>query len=280
MMIPPAKSTMIQTLLTVMRNREIARNIFEIKLRGDISAIKKPGQFVNIKVPGFSTRRPLSVCDVTAPENNAAIAEVTDAQRGRSGVVTLIYKVLGEGTRALSQIGEGERLDVLLGLGNGFDVSRSGSDPVLIGGGVGVPPLFLLARRLVECGVTPRVLLGFNTASEVFYEKEFRALGCDVRVCTVDGSAGETGLVTTALTQLAQEEPISYVYACGPHPLLEAIAALDVAPGELSFEERMACGFGVCMGCSFRAADGGYRRLCVEGPVVRVEEMAWNSDCE
>ncbi|TBW21606.1 dihydroorotate dehydrogenase electron transfer subunit [Arcanobacterium bovis] len=254
---------MIQTMLTVTSNREIASNIYEITLRGDVSAIKNPGQFVNIKIPGFATRRPLSVCNVT------------DSDGTQSGVVTLVYKTFGDGTRALARMEKETRLDVLLGLGNGFDVSRSGSDPVLIGGGVGVPPLFLLARRLVERGITPTVILGFNTASEVFYEAEFRTLGCTVRTCTVDGSAGETGLVTTALAELAQHRALSYIYACGPNAMLKAIAQLDVAPGELSFEERMACGFGVCMGCSFQVADGGSRRLCVEGPVVRTQDVVW-----
>lgn len=250
---------MKQDELTVVSNRLIAANTFEICLRGDVRAIRQPGQFLNLKIPGFMTRRPLSICDLSIEDD-----------RG-TGVVTLIYKIVGDGTQTLARIGVGEKIDCLIGLGTGFNPKRSGKHPLLIGGGVGAPPLFLLARTLIEAGTDPTVIMGFNSADEIFYEDEFRELGCEVVVTTADGSSGVQGLVTTPLPEFKG----TYIYACGPNPMLAAIAKASDLPGEFSFEERMGCGFGACMGCVRPTVDGGYKRMCVEGPVMKKEELVW-----
>ena len=244
---------MKQVTYTIIENIPLTDNVYRMVLRGDTSAITAPGQFVNIQLDGLYLRRPISVCD---------------AEDGR---LTLIYKVVGKGTDALSRMNAGEKLDVLTGLGNGYDLSRAGDAPVLIGGGVGVPPLYLLAKKLLSQGKRVSVCLGFNAASEIFYEEEFRALGCAVKVSTVDGSHGEKGFVTGILPA----EP-SYYYACGPEPMLRAVyRALD-CPGEMSFEARMGCGFGACMGCTCETI-AGYKRICKDGPVMRKEELLWNA---
>ena len=244
---------MKQVTYTIIENIPLTDNVYRMVLRGDTSAITAPGQFVNIQLDGLYLRRPISVCD---------------AEDGR---LTLIYKVVGKGTDALSRMNAGEKLDVLTGLGNGYDLSRAGDAPVLIGGGVGVPPLYLLAKKLAAQGKRVSVCLGFNAASEIFYEEEFRALGCAVKVSTVDGSHGEKGFVTGILPA----EP-SYYYACGPEPMLRAVyRALD-CPGEMSFEARMGCGFGACMGCTCETI-AGYKRICKDGPVMRKEELLWNA---
>lgn len=212
----------------------------------------KPGQFVNIRLDGYYLRRPISVCDA------------------EGGKLTLIYKVVGRGTKAMSEM-KGGKLDLLLGLGNGYDLEKSGDAPLLIGGGVGVPPLYLLAKKLRESGKKVSVILGFNTASEIFYEDEFKALSCSVTVTTVDGTNGKKGFVTDALP-----ENYSYVYTCGPEPMLRAVYKNTAASGQYSFEERMGCGFGACMGCTCETITG-YKRICRDGPVLTKEEIKWRT---
>ncbi|MBQ9825740.1 MAG: dihydroorotate dehydrogenase electron transfer subunit [Firmicutes bacterium] len=241
---------MKQVTLTIEQNKELAANAYEMVLRGDVSAVTRPGQFVDIRLPGRYLRRPISVCDC------------------EPGRLTLIYKVLGEGTAEMTRMEPGTELDVLTGLGNGFDLSKAGDDPVLIGGGIGIPPLYWLAKELIKSGKTPSVVLGFNTADEMFYADEFRALGCEVTVATVDGSYGIKGYVTNAVNKR-----FSQYFACGPGPMLKAVHALPL-PGQLSLEERMGCGFGACMGCSIKTKDG-YKRVCKDGPVFDREELPW-----
>lgn len=243
---------MRQALFTIESNAPVAAGVWRMALHGDTSAIAAPGQFVNLQLPGRYLRRPISVCDVDGD------------------VLTLVYKVVGAGTDQLSRMRPGEMLDALTGLGNGYDLAPAGARPVLVGGGVGVPPLYLLARRLIERGVRPDVRLGFNAESEVFFEDEFRALGCDVRVATLDGSRGAKGFVTDILP----DAPTHY-YACGPMPMLRAVWNALACSGQLSFEARMGCGFGACMGCTMRTVDG-YARVCADGPVLRKEEIAWD----
>ena len=223
-----------------------------MKLAGDVSDITAPGQFVNIKLDGLFLRRPISVCD------------------SEDGVLTLIYKVVGKGTEAMSKMGIGEKLDVLSGLGNGYDTSVSGDKPLLVGGGVGVPPLYKLAKKLIAEGKSVSVILGFNTKDEVFYKDEFEALGCEVRVATVDGSLGTRGFVTDAMSGI----DYTYFYTCGPEPMLKALFRATATSGQLSFEERMGCGFGACMGCSCKTVTGN-KRICKEGPVLVKEDIIW-----
>ena len=245
---------MKETLLTVLENTRLADGIYRLRLAGDTSAITAPGQFVNLKLSGFFLRRPISVCD------------------WENGELTLIYKVLGHGTEAMTGMAPGTELDVLTGLGNGYDVSRSGEPPLLVGGGVGVPPLYKLAKALLAEGKPVSVVLGFNTADEVFYADEFRALGCDVHVATADGSAGTKGFVTTAIA--GDGIDFDYFYACGPLPMLRALCDSVAQDGQLSFEERMGCGFGACMGCSCKTKYGN-KRICKEGPVLTKGEIIW-----
>ena len=241
---------MKQSMFEIVENTRLVPGVFRMKLRGDTSAITAPGQFVNIQLSGMFLRRPISVCDVCGD------------------VLTIIYKVVGKGTAAMSAMTSG-KLDILTGLGNGYDLSAAGENPVLLGGGVGVPPMYLLAKRLIEAGKTPTVILGFNKQEEVFYEAEFQALGCRVLVTTVDGSYGIKGFVTDALKDI----DYTYFYTCGPEPMLKAI--WDVAPdGQFSFEARMACGFGACMGCTCETKYG-YKRICKDGPVLYKEEIIW-----
>ena len=235
--------------LTITENTPLTKDVYRMKLAGDVSAITAPGQFINIKLDGLFLRRPISVCD-------------------RDGeTVTIIYKVVGKGTEALRRMRPGETLNVLTGLGNGYDTSLSGGKPLLLGGGVGVPPLYLLAKRLLAEGKQVRVVLGFNTKDEVFCEQAFKDLGCEVTVATVDGSYGVKGFVTDALP-----EEYTYFYTCGPEPMLKAVYRATKTGGQFSFEERMGCGFGACMGCSCKTITG-YKRICKEGPVLRKEEI-------
>ena len=220
-------------------------------LRGDTSAITAPGQFVNIQLDGLYLRRPISVCDVAGD------------------LLTIIYKVVGKGTARMAAMQTGT-LDVLTGLGNGYDLSVSGERPVLLGGGVGVPPMYMLAKQLIAQGKKVTVILGFNTKSEVFYEDAFRALGADVTVTTVDGSYGMKGFVTDALANV----DYTHFYTCGPEPMLKAVYKATTTSGQMSFEKRMGCGFGACMGCSCKTITG-YKRICKEGPVMRKEEILW-----
>ena len=244
---------MQQGIFEILTNRPLTDTVFEMRLSGDTSGITAPGQFVNLRLDGFYLRRPISVCDLDG------------------GTLTLVYRTVGAGTTTMSRMRAGERLDVLSGLGNGYDTAPCGVHPLLVGGGVGVPPLYLLAKRLRAMGKTVSAVLGFNTVSEVFYEDAFRALGCNVTVTTADGSYGKRGFVTDALP-----EGYSYVYACGPEPMLKALCGAASAPGQFSFEERMGCGFGACMGCS-RKTVSGYKRVCKDGPVFRKEEILWDA---
>lgn len=244
---------MKQGLFTIVENKPLTDSVYRMVLRGDTSAITAPGQFVNIQLDGLYLRRPISVCDV------------------QGDLLTIIYKVVGKGTRQMSAMETGT-LDLLTGLGNGYDLSSAGEHPVLLGGGVGVPPMYLLCKKLLEQGKAVTVILGFNTKSEVFYEQEFRALGADVIVTTVDGSYGMKGFVTNALETL----DYSYFYTCGPEPMLKAVYAASKTSGQMSFEKRMGCGFGACMGCSCKTITG-YKRICKEGPVMRKEEILWEA---
>jgi len=220
-------------------------------LAGDVSGITAPGQFINLKLDGFYLRRPISVYD-------------TDADS-----VTIIYKVVGDGTEAMSKYEAGKVLDVLVGLGNGFDTSLSGDKPVVIGGGVGVPPMFKLAKELIKEGKQVTAILGFNTEKEIFAAEEFEKIGCTVKITTVDGSVGTKGFVTDAL-----DFDYTYTYCCGPEPMLKAVYSKSSTSGQYSFEERMGCGFGACMGCSCKTITG-YKRICKEGPVMKKEEILW-----
>ena len=221
-------------------------------LSGDTSAITASGQFVNIQLAGKFLRRPISVCDY-------------DSQ-----TLTIVYKVVGKGTEQMSVMSAGEQLDILTGLGNGYDLSLSGDKPVLLGGGVGVPPMYNLAKKLIALGKDVTVILGFNTKSEVFYVEDFKALGCNVIVSTADGSHGVKGFATTPLAELNY----TYFYTCGPEPMLKAVYKATSTSGQMSFEERMGCGFGACMGCSCKTLTG-YKRICKEGPVMKKEELLW-----
>ncbi len=241
-------------IYTVLSNEPLTGSVWRMILGGDTQWITAPGQFVNIALEGRYLRRPISVCDYD------------------ERTITLIYKVVGDGTAQMSRMAPGVRLDLLTGLGNGFSTDADTRRPLLVGGGVGVPPLYNLARRLLAEGRGVQVVLGFNTAAEVFYADEFRALGCDVTVATADGSAGVAGFVTTAIA--ARGLDFDYFYACGPLPMLRALCQAVEQPGELSFEERMGCGFGACMGCSCKTLAGN-KRICKEGPVLSKEEIIW-----
>ena len=242
---------MKQGRFVIKENKQLTDSVWQMTLCGEVSDITVPGQFVNILIDGLYLRRPISVCNVEKNE------------------LTIVYKVVGKGTQKLAQMHEGE-LDLLTGLGNGYDLTVAGDKPVLLGGGVGVPPMYLLARKLIKQGKPVKVILGFNTASEVFYEQEFKALGADVTVTTVDGSYGMKGFVTNALEGL----DYSYFYTCGPEPMLKAVYRATNTSGQMSFEKRMGCGFGACMGCSCKTITG-YKRICKEGPVLRKEEILW-----
>ena len=244
---------MKQQILEILSNEQIAKNVYRMQLGGDTTGIQ-PGQFVNIRVEGQFLRRPISVCNITEA-------------KGTDGVLTIIYKVVGVGTEAMSHLPIGTQLDVLTVLGNGYDMSKAGDKPLLVGGGVGVPPMYMLASQLREMGKAVCVILGFNTKDEVFYEEEFRALGCDVTVTTVDGSHGVKGFVTNAL-----DGKQSYYYTCGPLPMIKALIQAAGTHGEVSMEERMGCGFGACMGCTIQTTKGP-KRVCKEGPVFPAEEL-------
>lgn len=241
-----------RSIYKITANEPLTASVWRMILEGDTQWITHPGQFVNIELEGRYLRRPISVCDYDAKS------------------IALIYKVVGEGTAQMSCLLPGAELDLLTGLGNGFDTNNIAQRPLLVGGGVGVPPLYNLARVLLAQGKPVQVILGFNTASEVFYADEFRALGCEVYVTTVDGSQGVKGFVTTAAAGL----DFDYFYACGPLPMLHALYDALPQDGQLSFEERMGCGFGGCMGCSCKTKYGN-KRICKEGPVLTKEEIIW-----
>lgn len=243
---------MKQSIFTVTENRKIASSVYEMTLSGDTSAVTAPGQFVNIRLDGFFLRRPISVCDC------------------ESGTLRLIYKVVGNGTQAMSKLQNGTELDVLTGLGNGYNTGKSGNRPLLLGGGVGVPPMYMLAKKLISEEKDVTVILGFNTENEVFYENEFQALGAKVLVTTADGSKGIKGFVTDAMDKV----DYTYFYTCGPEPMLKAVYNKSTTSGQFSFEERMGCGFGACMGCSCKTKYGS-KRICKDGPVLEKEEIIW-----
>lgn len=242
---------MTQGIYRVEYNRQLAPEVWEMGLSGDTGAITAPGQFINIRLDGFFLRRPISVCDWD--------------EEG----ITIIYKVVGKGTGTLRDVEPGQDLDILCGLGNGFDVSKCGARTLVIGGGTGVPPMYGLAKRLLKAGKTPAAILGFNKKDEIFYEDEFRKLGIETTVTTVDGSYGVKGFVTDALP-----EQYDYFCACGPMPMLRAVYDAAGASGLMSFEERMGCGFGACMGCSCKTKYGN-KRICKDGPVLEKEEIVW-----
>ena len=243
---------MKQSIFTIVSNIALTDSVYKMVLQGDTSAITAPGQFVNLKLDGLYLRRPISVCDLVGDK------------------LTIVYKAVGKGTEQMSRMEEGEKVDILTGLGNGYDMSFSGDRPVLLGGGVGVPPMYLLAKELIKQGKKVSVILGFNTKSEIFYEEEFKKLGGDVTVTTVDGSYGTKGFVTTALETV----DYTYFYTCGPEPMLKAVYKASATSGQMSFEKRMGCGFGACMGCSCKTITG-YKRICKEGPVMKKEEILW-----
>ena len=240
---------MKQTIFKIKNQKQLTANVYEMHLLGDTEGIKC-GQFVNIKLDGFFLRRPISVCDSI------------------DGELTIIYKVVGTGTEYMSKLADGAELDILTGLGNGYTLENAGDKPVLLGGGVGVPPMFMLAKELCKLGKEVNVILGFNTKDEIFYEEEFKALGAKVTVTTVDGSYGTKGFVTDALKAL----DYTYTYCCGPEPMLKAVYNTSVTSGQYSFEERMGCGFGACMGCSCKTLYGN-KRICKDGPVLVKEEI-------
>ena len=244
---------MKQQILTITENTPVTATVYRMRLEVADLEEQKPGGFVNIRLEGLFLRRPISVYD-SAP-----------------GSLTILYKVVGKGTEQMAGMKAGETLDVLTGLGNGYDLAKAGDEPLLLGGGVGVPPLYLLAKQLTAAGKKVRAVLGFNTAEEVFGEEAFKALGCEVTVTTADGSYGMKGFVTDALP-----ESYSYFYTCGPEPMLRAVYRAANTSGQFSFEERMGCGFGACMGCSCRTITG-YKRICREGPVLEKEEIAWDA---
>ena len=245
---------MKQSIFEIKENVALTDTVFRMTLLGDTSDITAPGQFVNIKLDGFFLRRPISVCDST------------------EGVLTIIYKVVGGGTEKMSEMRAGDKLDILTGLGNGYDTSLSGERPLLIGGGVGVPPLYMLAKKLIGEGKGVSVILGFNKKDEIFAEEDFKALGAEVRVVTVDGSYGTRGFVTDAMADI----DYTHFYTCGPEPMLKAVWRASKTSGQMSFEERMGCGFGACMGCSCKTLTGN-KRICKEGPVMMKEEILWES---
>ncbi len=243
---------MKQSIFTICSHRPLTDSVWEMKLQGDTSDITAPGQFVNIRLEGKFLRRPISVCDCNGD------------------VLTIVYKVVGEGTEEMSRMVPGQTLDILTGLGNGYDLSKCTNRALLIGGGVGVPPLYLLAKNLLAQGKQVSVVLGFNTAKEVFYKDAFEALGASVTVTTVDGSLGVQGFVTQGMAGTDYD----YFYTCGPEPMLKAVFRASATSGQFSFEERMGCGFGACMGCSCKTVTG-YKRICREGPVLEKEEILW-----
>ncbi len=247
-------NSMKQTVFEIVSNRPLTESVYEMTLSGDTSAITRPGQFVELSLEGYFLRRPISVCNYD------------------EGTLTLIYKVVGKGTAQMATLAAGTKIDTLTGLGNGFDTSVEHNHALLVGGGVGVPPLYRLARNLVAEGKQVTVVLGFNTAAEIFYREQFEALGVNVVVATADGSVGVKGFVTDAIKQ--QVTGADYFFSCGPLPMLRALTqSLDIA-GQISLEERMGCGFGICMGCSIQTVSGA-KRVCKEGPVFRKEEILW-----
>ena len=237
----------------VIANEKIAKDVHNMILKGDTSYITFPGQFINIKIDDLYLRRPISICDYDKE------------------TITIIFKVVGHGTEKMAEMKKGTKLDILTGLGNGFNKTRSGKSPLLVGGGVGTPPMYRLCKELIDEGKSPIVVLGFNSKEDVFFEDEFKKLGADVYISTVDGSYGTKGFVTDVIKDL---DNYTYHYACGPLPMLKALYNTAEGDGEYSFEERMGCGFGACMGCTVKVKDG-FKRVCKDGPVLKKEEIVW-----
>lgn len=242
-----------KNIYTIGKNEKIAKDVFLMTLTGDTSFITAPGQFINIELEGFYLRRPISICDWDKSS------------------ITIIYKVVGKGTEKMAQMKPFEKLDILTGLGNGFTLAKNSDTPLVIGGGVGAPPMYALAKQLVKEGKKPIVILGFTSKCDVFFEEEFKKLGCEVYVTTNDGTYGTKGFVTDVIKTLPSYD---YFYTCGPEPMLKAIAQATNTSGQLSFEERMGCGFGGCMGCSCKTVTG-YKRICTEGPILLKEDVLW-----
>ena len=237
----------------VISNDKIAKDVHKMILKGDTSYITFPGQFINIKIDDLYLRRPISICDYDKE------------------TITIIFKVVGHGTEKMAEMEKGTKLDILTGLGNGFNKTRSGKSPLLVGGGVGTPPMYRLCKELIDEGKSPIVVLGFNSKEDVFFEDEFKKLGAEVYISTVDGSYGTKGFVTDVIKDL---DNYTYHYACGPLPMLKALYNTAEGDGEYSFEERMGCGFGACMGCTVKVKDG-FKRVCKDGPVLKKEEIVW-----
>ena len=243
---------MTQGIYEILSNEKIALNVYKMILCGDTSAITASGQFVNLKLDGKFLRRPISICDYD------------------DKTITIIYKVVGTGTEQMCEMSAGEKIDILVGLGNVYNLDKSGDRPLLLGGGVGVPPMYNLCKKLIEQGKKVSVVLGFNTKEEVFLEEDFKALGADVTVTTADGSYGIKGFVTDAMKEI----DYTYFFTCGPMPMFKAIEATAVTSGQYSFEERMGSGFGACMGFSCKTKYGN-KRICKDGPVLEREEIIW-----
>ena len=243
---------MKQGFLKITENKLLVPTVCRMVLTGDTSAITCPGQFINLKLDGLYLRRPISVCDAD------------------DKTVAILYKIVGAGTEQMAAMPVGTEIDVLSGLGNGFDVADAGEKTLLIGGGIGSAPLYWLARELIAMGKKVTCVLGFNSKDDVIYADEFRALGTEVLISTVDGSEGVKGFVTDAMAGLDYD----YFYTCGPEPMLKAVYKASTCDGQFSFEERMGCGFGACMGCSCKVVTG-YKRICKDGPVLRKEELLW-----
>ena len=243
---------MKQSIFTITENRPLTDCVWLMRMSGDTSHITAAGQFVNIRLDGLYLRRPISVFDC------------------EDGILSIIYKVVGKGTEKMTTLPVGTALDVLTGLGNGYNLEKVGEKPLLVGGGVGVPPLYYLAKKLIEAGKKPEIIVGFNTAAEIFGVEFFEELGLKVTVTTVDGSVGVKGFVTNALEAIDYD----YVCTCGPEPMLGALYRATECTGQYSFEERMGCGFGACMGCSCKTVTG-YKRICKDGPILEKEEILW-----
>lgn len=237
----------------IIENNKIAKDVFKMILEGDTTNITNAGQFINIELEDLYLRRPISICDYD------------------DNTITVIYKVVGQGTEKMSNLEAGHELDILTGLGNGFETSNSGDKPLIIGGGVGTPPMYKLCKKLISEGKKPTVILGFNSKEDIFYKEEFEKLGVEVYISTVDGSVGVKGFVTDIMKTI---KDYTYFYACGPMVMLKAICEEADVLGEVSLEERMGCGFGACMGCTIQTKKGN-KRVCREGPVFNKEDLIW-----
>ena len=246
---------MKRAVFTVLGNERISADVFDLRLSGDTSELVGSGQFVNADIPDLYLRRPISICDYSP------------------GEMRLVIKIVGKGTQKMASLKEGDPVDLLVPLGNGFDTAKSGKTPYLFGGGVGVAPMVRLAKDLIGQGKKTTVVLGFNSSSDVIlYDDYCRIVGKEnVFVTTVDGSFGQKGFVTEV-----NADGASFVYSCGPLPMMKALDKAIECGAEYSFESRMGCGFGACMGCTLASA-GGPVRVCREGPVFRKGEILWQT---